>query len=63
MFALNRSLSRDSRQNLGLQNCQQVGLAARAALVGQEDLKSLPRQRRGARVRDEVAMYCVPLLN
>ena len=47
IFALDRNLTRDGRQNLGLQNRKQIGLAACHALVGQEDLKSLPRHWRG----------------
>src|SRR5689334_10055882 len=48
IVALDCDLTRDSRENLILQDGEQIGLAARDPLVGEQDLQPLPRHGRGA---------------
>jgi hypothetical protein len=45
---VNRDMPTDDGNDLLAQNAQQIGVAARVALVREEDLEALARYRRGA---------------
>ena len=49
LVGIEGDMAGDDREDFFAQHAEQIGLVARLALVGEEDLQALARNRRGAR--------------